>query len=140
MMEAQEGYTSSPRYITENWGSSRVAQQVKKPALPQLWCWLQLWCRFDPCLRNFHMPQGWPKREKKKEMGSRHLNYAKKCVLGSTPYTQFFVVVVVFNLKNFFGRAHVEVPRPGVKPSPQQHPSHCSDHAGSLTHCVTREL
>lgn len=95
-MEAQEGYTSSPRYITENWGSSRVAQQVKKPALPQLWCWLQLWCRFDPCLRDFHMPQGWPKREKKKEMGSRHLNYAKKCVLGSTPYTQFFVVVVVF--------------------------------------------
>ena len=36
---------------------------------------------------------------------------------------------------------HVEVPRPGIKPAPQQHLlSHCSDNARSFTHCTTKEF
>ena len=38
---------------------------------------------------------------------------------------------------------HMEVPRPGMEAVPQQHssgPGHCSDHARSLTFCVTRKV
>ena len=35
---------------------------------------------------------------------------------------------------------HVEVPGPGIKPSPQHHLSCCNDNARSLTCCATREL
>ena len=35
---------------------------------------------------------------------------------------------------------HVEVPRPGIKPAPQQWLNHCYDNTRSLTQCATREL
>ena len=44
-------------------GSSLVAQQVKDPVLPQLWCRLQLWHRFNPWPGNFHMLQTGPKKD-----------------------------------------------------------------------------
>ena len=31
--------------------------RLKDLALPQLWCGSQLWLRFNPRLRNFHMSQ-----------------------------------------------------------------------------------
>ena len=37
-------------------GSSLVVQQVKDPALQQLWCRSQLQHGFHPWPRNFHMP------------------------------------------------------------------------------------
>ena len=48
----------------ENIRSFRVAQQVKDPALPQLWCMSQLWCSFDPWPRKFH-GNGKRKKERK---------------------------------------------------------------------------
>ena len=47
--------------------SSLVAKQVKDPVLPLLWLWLQLWCRFDPWPRNFHMLWGVAKKTKTKQ-------------------------------------------------------------------------
>lgn len=40
---------------------------VKYPALPQLWCRLQLSLGFDPGPRNFHMLRVWPKKKRKKK-------------------------------------------------------------------------
>ena len=40
-------------------------QWVKDLTLPQLWCRLQLQCRFSPWPGNFHMPQVWAKKKKK---------------------------------------------------------------------------
>lgn len=45
-------------------GSSRVAQWVKGPALPQPRHGLQLQLGFELCLGNFHMPQEWQKSKK----------------------------------------------------------------------------
>ena len=42
-----------------------MAQRVKDLALPLLWLGLLPWYRIEPWLRNFHMPQGWPKEKKK---------------------------------------------------------------------------
>ena len=41
-----------------------VVQQVKDPVLLLWQLWALLWCRFDPWLENFHMPQAWPKIKK----------------------------------------------------------------------------
>jgi len=41
---------------------SLVVQQVKDPALPQLWSRLQLRLGFDPWPGNFHMLWAWPKQ------------------------------------------------------------------------------
>ena len=46
-------------------GVPAVAQRVKDLALLQLWHRLQLWLRFDPRPRNFHMPRTRPKKLKK---------------------------------------------------------------------------
>ena len=35
---------------------------VKDLAWSLLWLGSLLWCAFDPWLRNFHMPQAWPKK------------------------------------------------------------------------------
>ena len=43
-----------------------MAQHVKDPALSLQQLRLLLWCQFDPRPGNFHMPQAWPKRKKKK--------------------------------------------------------------------------
>ena len=40
--------------------SSLVAQWVKDPVFPQLRLRLQLWLRYHPWLKNFHMLQVWP--------------------------------------------------------------------------------
>ena len=37
-----------------------LAQWVKELALLWLWCRPIAAALFDPCLENFHMPQGWP--------------------------------------------------------------------------------
>ena len=50
----------------EKYGVPAVAQQVKDQALPQLWHRSQLWLRFDPWPRNFHVPQVWLGKKKKK--------------------------------------------------------------------------
>ena len=44
---------------------------VKDLVLLQLWCGLQLWLRFDPWPRNFHLPGMWPKKGKKKRLNFR---------------------------------------------------------------------
>ena len=46
-------------------GNSLAAQWVKDLVLSQLWLWLQLWCKFHPCLKNFHMLWAQPKKKKK---------------------------------------------------------------------------
>ena len=46
-------------------GSSLVVQWIKDPALYLQWSGLLLWHGFDPRPGNFHMPQAWPKEEKK---------------------------------------------------------------------------
>ena len=46
-------------------GVPTVAQWVKDLALRQLWCRSQLWLRFSPWPRNFHMLQGHRKKKKK---------------------------------------------------------------------------
>ena len=38
-----------------------MAQWTKDLVLSLPWLWLQLWYRFDPWPRNFHMPWVWPK-------------------------------------------------------------------------------
>ena len=43
-----------------------MAQRVKDLVLSLLWLWLLLWRRFDPWPGNFHMPQAWQKKKKKK--------------------------------------------------------------------------
>ena len=43
-----------------------MAQWVKDLALLQLWHKLQLWFRFSPWPRNFHMPWVQPLKKKKK--------------------------------------------------------------------------
>ena len=48
-------------------GVSSVAQWVKDPALLQLWCRLQLQLQLDTWPKDFHMPQVWQKKKKKKE-------------------------------------------------------------------------
>ena len=47
-------------------GSSLVAQWVKDPVLSLQWLGGLLWLRFNPCPRNFHMPQTQPRQRKKK--------------------------------------------------------------------------
>ena len=44
-----------------------LAHLVKDLALLQLWHRLQFWLRFNSWHRNFHMPQGWPKKKKEKK-------------------------------------------------------------------------
>ena len=46
-----------------------VAQRVKDLALLHLWYRLQLQLEFSSWSENFHMPQVWPKQEKKKKAG-----------------------------------------------------------------------
>ena len=46
-----------------------MGQQVKDLA-SLLWLWLQLWSRFDPWPRNFHVLQVWPKKKDKRARGS----------------------------------------------------------------------
>ena len=41
---------------------SSVAQLVKEPVLSLQWLELLLWHGFDPCPRNFHMPEAWQKK------------------------------------------------------------------------------
>ena len=48
-------------------GSSLVAQRVMDPALSLQRLRLLLRCRFDPWSGNFHMPQVWPKKRKKRK-------------------------------------------------------------------------
>ena len=48
-------------------GSSPLAQWVKDLVLSLLWLRSLLWRRFDPWLRNFHIPPGQPKNRKEKE-------------------------------------------------------------------------
>ena len=48
-----------------NLWSSLVAQCVKDLALSLVWLKSLLWYGFYPWLRNFHIPQTWPKKKKK---------------------------------------------------------------------------
>ena len=41
-----------------------MTQQVKDPMLSLLWLWLQLCCKFDTWLRNYHKPQAHPQMNK----------------------------------------------------------------------------
>ena len=47
--------------------NSLVVQQMKDPALSLQWLGSLLWCRSDPCQRNFHMLQVRQKKKKKKK-------------------------------------------------------------------------
>ena len=51
-----------------------LVQWVKDLALPQLWCRWQLWLRFDPWPRNFHMPQVQGGKKKEKGIGLQRHN------------------------------------------------------------------
>ena len=52
---------------TENMNrSSLLVQLVKNPSLSLQQLRSLLWRRFDPWSRNFHMPQAWEKKKKKK--------------------------------------------------------------------------
>ena len=43
-------------------GSSLMIQWIQGSALPLLWLRSLRWCRFNPWLRNSHMPWAWPKK------------------------------------------------------------------------------
>ena len=47
-------------------------QWIKDPVWPQLWHKSQMRLRFNPWPGNFHMPQVWPKEEKKKKAIKDH--------------------------------------------------------------------
>jgi len=59
-------------------------QWVKDPMLPQLWCGWQLWLRFNPWPRNFHMPCCWvlPEKEKKKKKKKEEERKKRKPAFG----------------------------------------------------------
>ena len=48
-----------------------LAQHDMGPALSRQSLGSLLWCGFDPCPRNFHMPQTWPKKTKTKKKKER---------------------------------------------------------------------
>ena len=50
-----------------------MVRWVKNLVLSLLWLWLQLWHRFDPWPRNFHMLQA--KKKKKKERKQPQVNF-----------------------------------------------------------------
>ena len=64
----------------EDGESSLVAQQVKDQALSLLWLRSQLWHRFDPWPRNFHMPWGAHKRR-----GGKISNFSNTQLRGKSP-------------------------------------------------------
>ena len=53
--------------ISGNIWSSLPVQQVKDPVLSLQWPGSMLWWGFEPWPRNFHMPQGQPKKKKNKK-------------------------------------------------------------------------
>ena len=61
---AQDG-TRAHRHLRNVKRHSLAAHEVKEPVLSLLWLWLQLWHRFDPWPRNFHMWWAQPKKKKK---------------------------------------------------------------------------
>ena len=76
--------------------SSHVAQQVKDLALLHLWPRLQLWHRFDPWPRNFHILWVWQK--KKKKSGLYHFTLLLAIFEGSS----FSTVLPTFGILFFF--------------------------------------
>ena len=59
-------WVNDPAYLCGGAGMILgLARWVKDLVLLWLWHRSQLWLRFNPCLRNFHMLQGWLKKKKK---------------------------------------------------------------------------
>ena len=59
-------------------GAPAAVQWVKDSALPQLCCGSQLWLRFDPSPRNFHMIQVWSKKDTKRRKKNESRSYHTK--------------------------------------------------------------
>lgn len=53
-------------------GSFCVAQRVKDPAFPHMWCRSQLQHEFDPWPGNVHMPWTQPTKKRKNERKGRN--------------------------------------------------------------------
>ena len=58
-----------------------MEQQVKDPALSVQWLWSLLWCRFNFCPGNFHMPKTPAKKKKKKKKKKKERKGKKKSYL-----------------------------------------------------------
>ena len=61
-----------------------MTQWVKDLALSLLWLVSLLWLRFDPCLRNFCMPQVWQKKKQNKNVNRKKTKQNPKSELIST--------------------------------------------------------
>ena len=84
-----------------------LAQEVKDPALPGLWCRLQLWIRFGSWPRNFHMLQVQLKKKKNAniEKCASYTNplwihycvFSQSCFLFSNLFFFFFFFCYLYN-------------------------------------------
>ena len=60
MVQEVKNLTAEAQVAAEGVGSLAWGSRLKDMVLPQLWCMLQLWLRFNPWSGNFHMPHVWP--------------------------------------------------------------------------------